>query len=89
MDISNHTLLVELIHEAFAEHVLDQFGHLMDEAYLLDNWVTDEGFLVNGIMHDGLIFDQGEQGRTLYEWELLSTSSLENILGLLQEESFA
>jgi hypothetical protein len=89
MVTSNHTLLLELIQQAFATHVLDQFGDLMEEAYLLDNWITDESYLVNGITRDGLIYELEDQGRTLYGWESLSASTLDNIVGLLQEEAFA
>ena len=88
MNYSNHSLLLELIQEAFATHVLDQFGDLMKEAYLLDDWLTDEGHLVNGITRAGLIYEIEGQERTLYGWESLSASTLDNVLGLLQEEAF-
>lgn len=89
MGTSNRILLVELIQDAFTTHVLDQFGTTMGEAYLLDNWTTDEGFLVNGITQDGLIYEVEEQGRTLYEWDLLNLSTLQDVLTHLKEESFA
>lgn len=89
MDISNHSLLLELIQQAFAAHVVDQFGTLMEEAYLLDNWLTQEGYLVNGITPDGLIYEDANQARTLYKWELLHQSTLQDVLVHLQEESFA
>ena len=89
MNSSNHTLLLELIQEAFTTRVLDQFGTTMDEAYLLDNWTTNEGYLVNGITLDGLIYEAEDQGRTLYQWSLLHESTLQNVLMHLQEESFA
>ncbi len=59
MDYSNHSLLLELIQEAFATHVLDQFGDLMKEAYLLDDWLTDEGYLVNGIKSSSYVVWMG------------------------------
>lgn len=89
MVTSNRILLVELIQDAFTSHVLDQFGATMGEAFLLDNWTTDEGFLVNGITQDGLIYELEEQGRTLYEWNLLHLSTLQEALTYLKEESFA
>ena len=89
MKTLSHLSLVQQIQTAFTNHVLDQFGMVMDEAYLLDNWITIEGFLINGITPDGLIYDQGDQGRMFYEWELLYTSTLENVLSYLQEEAFA
>lgn len=89
MDTSNKSLLVELIQEAYTFHVLDQFGTSMSEAYLLDDWTTDEGFLVNGITRIGLIYEIEDQGRTLYEWELLHNSTLQAVLIHLQEEAFA
>ncbi|SFE88365.1 hypothetical protein [Spirosoma endophyticum] len=89
MNTLSHLRLVQQIQTAFTNHVLDQFGMVMDEAYLLDNWITIEGFLVNGVTLDGLIYDQGDQGRMFYEWELLYTSTLENVLSYLQEEAFA
>lgn len=89
MVTSNRILLLELIQDAFTAHVLDQFGTTMSEAYLLDNWTTDEGFLVNGITQDGLIYEVDDQGRTLYEWDLLHLSTLQEVLTYLKEESFA
>ncbi|RYF66263.1 MAG: hypothetical protein EOO39_23360 [Cytophagaceae bacterium] len=89
MVTSNRILLVELIQDAFTSHVLDQFGTTMSEAYLLDNWTTDEGFLVNGITPDGLIYEVEEQGRTLYGWDILYDSTLQEVLTHLKEESFA
>lgn len=89
MNSSNYTLLLELIQEAFTTRVLDQFGTTMDEAYLLDNWTTDEGFLVNGITQDGLIYEDNVQKQTLYRWELLHHSTLKKVLTHLQEEAFA
>ncbi|GAB4043395.1 hypothetical protein [Spirosoma jeollabukense] len=89
MDTSNKSLLVELIQEAYTSHVLDQFGTSMSEAYLLDNWTTDEGFLVNGITRDGLIYEVEDQGRTLFEWDLLYHSTIQEALTHLKEESFA
>lgn len=89
MDTSNQSLLVELIQEAYTAHVLDQFGTTMNEAYLLDDWTTDEGFLVNGISKDGLIYEVENQGRTLYEWDLLNHSTLQEVLTYLKEKSFA
>ncbi len=61
----------------------------MGEAYLLDNWTTDEGFLVNAITQDGLIYEVEEQGQTLYKWNLLHLSTLQEVLTRLKEESFA
>ena len=55
MDTSNNKLLVELIQEAYTYHVLEQSGTIMGEAYLLEDWITGEDFLVNGITQDGLI----------------------------------
>lgn len=89
MDMSNQILLVELVQEAYTAHVLDQFGGTISEAYLLDDWTTDEGFLVNGITQDGLIYEVEDQGRTLYEWDLLNHSTLQEVLTHLKEESFA
>ena len=89
MVTSNRILLVELIQDAFTSHVLDQFGTTMSEAYSLDNWTTDEGFLVNGITQDGLIYEVEEQGRTLYGWDILYDSTLQEVLTHLKEESFA
>ncbi|WP_460963772.1 hypothetical protein [Spirosoma litoris] len=87
--MSNQIVLLELIQEAFTAHVVDQFGTTTGEAYLLDDWTTDEGFLVNGITQDGLIYEVEEQGRTLYEWNLIHLSTLQEVLTLLKEESFA
>ncbi len=89
MDTSNKSLLVELIQEAYTSHVLDQFGTSMSEAYLLEDWTTDEGFLVNGITRDGLIYEVEDQGRTLFEWDLLYHSTIQKALIHLKEESFA
>lgn len=89
MDTSNRILLIELIQEVYTSHVLDQFGTTMGEAYLLDDWTTDEGFLVNGITQYGLIYEVEEQGRTLYEWDLLHPATLQEVLTQLKEESFA
>ena len=89
MDTSNKSLLVELIQEAYTAHVLDQFGTSMNEAYLLEDWTTDEGFLVNGITMNGLIYEVEDQGRTLFEWDILSHSTLQAALTHLKEESFA
>jgi hypothetical protein len=89
MVTSSQILLVELIQETYNTHVIDQFGKSMGEAYLLDNWTTDEGFLVKGITRDGLIYDVEDKGRILYEWVLLYPSTLQEVLTHLQEESFA
>jgi hypothetical protein len=89
MDRSNKSLLVELIQEAYTSHVLDQFGTSMSEAYLLEDWTTDEGFLVNGITRDGLIYEVEDQDRTLFEWDILNHSTLQEALTHLKEESFA
>lgn len=89
MVTSNRILLVELIQEAYTAHVLDQFGSTMSEAYLLDNWKTDEGFLVNAITKDGLIHEAENQERIVYEWKILRASTLQEALTHLKEESFA
>lgn len=89
MITSNRILLVELIQDAYTSHVLDQLGATMSEAYLLDNWTTDEGFLVNAITKDGLIYEAENQERIVYEWKILRASTLQEVLTRLKEESFA
>lgn len=47
------------------------------------------GLLINGITQEGLIYEVEEKGRTLYEWNLLHPSILQEVLTHLKEESFA
>lgn len=88
METSNHSILTDLIAEAFSERVVDGHGKAMPEAYLLDDWQTPEGFLVNGITPSGLIYAiEGEQ-RQHYDWTQLQPDTLQQVLSRLQEEQF-
>lgn len=88
MNTSNHFILVDLIRETFAQQVLDHHGALMPQAYLLDDWTTSEGYLVNAITVDGLDYELEESVESVYSWASLSNTTLKEVLDRLQQEAF-
>ena len=64
-------------------------GQPVAEAYWLDNWMTDEGILVDGVTSDALIYEgDGQMPRLEYRFSEFSENTLKEALSLLQDEAF-
>ncbi|MFD2574559.1 hypothetical protein ACFSUS_28265 [Spirosoma soli] len=60
----------------------------MPQAYLLDDWTTPEGYLVNAITVDGLSYELEESVKSVYHWASLSSTTLTEVLDRLQQKAF-